>query len=109
MRTILAWVGAGVLLAILLPEAFAKDSGVDEKAVRLQVWLDRQNFGPGKIDGKGGEFTSKALELYKTAHPEVKIEKEPPGEFQEPTIVDFTIREEDLKQVYRRLVMPSAS
>src|SRR3954465_7621813 len=38
-------------------KAAEKKGGVDEKALTLQVWLDRQNLGPGKIDGKGGEFT----------------------------------------------------
>jgi lipoprotein-anchoring transpeptidase ErfK/SrfK len=36
-----------------------------EQATRLQVFLDNSNFGPGKIDGKGGEFTKKAAVLFK--------------------------------------------
>src|SRR3954463_14578175 len=32
---------------------------------RLQIFLDQANFGPGKIDGRGGEFTNKALALYR--------------------------------------------
>ena len=35
-----------------------------EDATRLQVFLDRENFGPGKLDGKTGEFTRKALARY---------------------------------------------
>ena len=35
-----------------------------EDATRLQVFLDRENFGPGKLDGKTGEFTRKALVRY---------------------------------------------
>jgi lipoprotein-anchoring transpeptidase ErfK/SrfK len=38
-----------------------------EEATRLQVFLDRANFGPGKIDGRYGEFTTKALQLYRVA------------------------------------------
>jgi lipoprotein-anchoring transpeptidase ErfK/SrfK len=36
-----------------------------EEAARLQVFLDNSNFGPGKIDGKYGEFTRKAVMLFK--------------------------------------------
>src|SRR5947208_6723177 len=30
-------------------------------SVRLQIFLDNHNFGPGKIDGEMGEFFRKAL------------------------------------------------
>ena len=36
-----------------------------QEATRLQVFLDNANFGPGKIDGKDGEFTRKAVALFK--------------------------------------------
>ena len=39
-----------------------------DDATRLQVFLDRENFGPGKLDGKTGEFTRKALARYGRAH-----------------------------------------
>ncbi len=39
-----------------------------EAATRLQVFLDRAEFAPGKIDGRYGEFTVKALALYRQAH-----------------------------------------
>ncbi|MCX6847494.1 MAG: L,D-transpeptidase [Verrucomicrobia bacterium] len=39
-----------------------------EAATRLQVFLDRANFGPGKIDGRFGGFSEKALGLYREAH-----------------------------------------
>jgi len=35
-----------------------------EAATRLQVFLDRANFGPGKIDGRYNDVTWKALALY---------------------------------------------
>lgn len=38
-----------------------------EAATRLQVFLDRAHFGPGKIDGHYGGFTEKALILYREA------------------------------------------
>ena len=36
-----------------------------EETTRLQIFLDNSNFGPGKIDGKGGEFTKKAVIAFK--------------------------------------------
>jgi len=38
-----------------------------EDNTRLQIFLDNANFGPGKIDGRQGEFTRKAVALYKQA------------------------------------------
>lgn len=38
-----------------------------DDATRLQIFLDRENFGPGKLDGKSGEFTRKAVEHYARA------------------------------------------
>jgi lipoprotein-anchoring transpeptidase ErfK/SrfK len=92
---------AAWLFASVTPGAEKKaPKAIDlETSLRLQVWLDRQNFGPGKIDGKGGEFTSKAAAAYNEAHPEAPIQKAAPADFGDPTIVDYTIREEDLKHV----------
>src|ERR1700738_3742232 len=39
----------------------------EETATRLQIFLDNNDFGPGKIDGKMGEFFRKALVSYKHA------------------------------------------
>src|SRR5437764_7557378 len=39
----------------------------EETATRLQIFLDDNYFGPGKIDGKMGEFFRKALVSYKHA------------------------------------------
>ena len=38
-----------------------------EEFTRLQILLDNANFGPGKIDGHDGEFTRKALALFRKA------------------------------------------
>ena len=40
----------------------------EETSVRLQIFLDNHEFGPGKIDGKMGEFFGKALVAYKKAN-----------------------------------------
>ena len=41
-----------------------------EAATRLQVFLDRANFSPGRIDGRYNDFTSKALALYRQSRGE---------------------------------------
>ena len=67
-----------LILSGLLP-AFAKKrtSTTDhpnkaplEAATKLQVFLDRANFSPGEIDGQYGDFTLKALALYRESRGE---------------------------------------
>jgi lipoprotein-anchoring transpeptidase ErfK/SrfK len=41
-----------------------------EAATRLQIFLDRANFSPGKIDGTYNEFAWKALALYRQSRGE---------------------------------------
>jgi lipoprotein-anchoring transpeptidase ErfK/SrfK len=41
-----------------------------EAATRLQIFLDRANFSPGKLDGHHGDFTWKALALYRISRGE---------------------------------------
>src|SRR3979411_1531163 len=73
----------------------------EETATRLQIFLDNSDFGPGKIDGKMGEFFRKALISYKHAQAMPKtgavdrwmLDQVP------VTYTTYTIREEDLKQV----------
>lgn len=48
--------------------ARAEPVGSQEIITRLQIFLDQQNFGPGKIDGRWGEFTGKGLVHYQRAH-----------------------------------------
>jgi lipoprotein-anchoring transpeptidase ErfK/SrfK len=73
----------------------------EETATRLQIFLDNNNFGPGKIDGRMGEFFRKALISYKHAR-----------KFQETGVVDqsmldqvpqaftaYTIKGDDLAYV----------
>jgi lipoprotein-anchoring transpeptidase ErfK/SrfK len=73
MKTLLGIVFAGSLMGTAVWGAEKKpapDRAELEEMTRLQVFLDRANFGPGKIDGRGGEFTKKALEMYRSAHGE---------------------------------------
>ena len=43
-----------------------KPAGDD--AVRLQIFLDENHFGPGVIDGKPGRFTTQAVQSWNEAH-----------------------------------------
>jgi lipoprotein-anchoring transpeptidase ErfK/SrfK len=47
-----------------------QSSAQTEAAARLQIFLDRSNFTPGKIDGRYNEFTWKALALYRQSRGE---------------------------------------
>ncbi len=42
----------------------------EDDAVRLQIFLDDHNFGPGKIDGSYGGFTRKSWQYYQRAQGE---------------------------------------
>ncbi|MBV9657785.1 MAG: L,D-transpeptidase [Verrucomicrobia bacterium] len=72
-----------------------------DDAVRLQVFLDRENFGPGKIDGSYGGFTKLAWLHWQAAH---GVEK-PANDFDpqspqlaaiDPLYIAYTITTEDL-------------
>ena len=82
-----------------------------EAATRLQVFLDRANFGPGKIDGYYGDFTRKALALYResrgeTAPPPANAKSDTPPDVSgldlanvDPVFISYTVTEADLKSV----------
>lgn len=80
----------------------AEPVGERELAVRLQIFLDQKNFGPGKIDGRAKEFTLKALGRYQkaTGQPVTAsiedAEKLPLGDVS-PIYTTYTIAPEDLK------------
>src|SRR3982750_3913126 len=73
----------------------------EETATRLQIFLDNSDFGPGKIDGRMGEFFRKALISYKHAHAMPKtgavdswlLDQVP------VTYTSYTIRAEDLNYI----------
>jgi lipoprotein-anchoring transpeptidase ErfK/SrfK len=86
-----------------------------EAATRLQIFLDRANFSPGKIDGRYNDFTRKALALYRESRGEQP--QPPPKSGQhanvppdvsgldlgsaEPVFVPYTVSEADLQAVGR--------
>ena len=64
-RQVRRWFSVGLLFAAVSGiAAEKKDAGASEAQARVQVFLDRANFGPGKIDARDGEFTRKARALY---------------------------------------------
>ncbi|MFL6501013.1 MAG: L,D-transpeptidase [Candidatus Udaeobacter sp.] len=85
-----------------------------EAATRLQVFLDRANFSPGKIDGRYNEFTRKALSLYRESKGE-QPQPAPPKSGRhanaapdvsgldlasvEPVFISYTVTDADLQTV----------
>ena len=51
---------------VLVSPIDAKPTGDD--AVRLQIFLDQSNFGPGVIDGKIGQFSELAVKAWNERH-----------------------------------------
>ena len=82
-----------------------------EAATRLQVFLDRANFGPGKLDGYYGDFTHKALALYRESRGE-KLAAAPAEKSDaspdvtgldlasvDPVFITYTVTDADLQNV----------
>ncbi len=59
-------------LSLLAIQAVGRDAPrldlEPDDSVRLQIFLDQENFGPGVIDGKPGRFTTLAVEAWNEAH-----------------------------------------
>ena len=74
-------------------------SKIEESMVQLQIFLDQKLFGPGKIDGRGGEFTTKALKRYQLANglPETGTPEGLPLDSIKPVYTTYTIQQGDLK------------
>jgi len=81
-----------------------------EAAARLQIFLDRAEFAPGKIDGHYGQFTVKALQLFRQSRGE---EAAPPSDQKDaapdvtgldlatidPLFLSYTVVEADVKDL----------
>jgi lipoprotein-anchoring transpeptidase ErfK/SrfK len=84
---------------------------VDEREImtQLQIFLDQQLFGPGKIDGRGGEFTTKALWCYQRAHglpPTGRLDENIPLDSVFPVYTEYTVRQEDMAFVGELALKP---
>src|SRR4051812_39956004 len=71
-KRLFAALTATALIASPIPNAFSQEALPKapepiEPVLRLQIFLDAQLFGPGKIDGRPGEFTVKALNRYQVS------------------------------------------
>ncbi|MBX7207903.1 MAG: L,D-transpeptidase family protein [Verrucomicrobiaceae bacterium] len=85
-----------------IPNPLPKAPEPVEDILRLQIFLDSQLFGPGKVDGRPGEFTTKALKRYQSAHglPETDLASHTLDlSSVAETYSTYTIRQEDLKFV----------
>jgi lipoprotein-anchoring transpeptidase ErfK/SrfK len=90
-------------------DSSARSQKTIEEATRLQVFLDRANFSPGRLDGHYGDFTLKALALYRQSRgepppPSAKSDSAPDVngiDFAsvEPVFVPYTVTDADLQTV----------
>ena len=64
------------VIAQVVEPAMPKAPEPIESILRLQLFLDGKLFGPGKVDGRPGEFTTKALKRYQKSNgmPETEID-----------------------------------
>jgi len=71
----------------------------EQTSTRLQIFLDNNDFGPGKIDGQIGEFFGKALVHYKRSHgmPQTGVVDSWLFDQVPETFTNYTITEENLK------------
>ncbi len=79
-----------------------------EAIAQLQIFLDQKHFGPGKIDGRWGEFTGKALNYYekvnglpltRVINSWAEVGNHLPMEDVYPIYTTYTITADDLKQI----------
>lgn len=97
--------------ALVIPDPLPKAPEPIDDILRLQIFLDTQLFGPGKLDGRPGEFTTKALKRYQRAQglPETELEAHSIDLTSVPeAYTTYMIREEDLKFVGDLPSQPSA-
>lgn len=107
----LAFASAWTAPLTALPDPLPKSPEPVESILRLQIFLDAQLFGPGKLDGRPGEFTTKALKRYQSSHglPETELTLHTLDLSSVPEVyTNYTIREEDLKFVGELPSQPSA-
>ncbi len=82
-----------------------------EDILRLQIFLDSKLFSPGRIDGRPGEFTTKALKRYQKSLglPETEVETHTLDCSSVTALyTTYTIRPEDLKYIGDVPRQPSA-
>ena len=90
---------ASAFLNVLAQGEMKTSSKIEEPMVQLQIFLDQKLFGPGKIDGRGGEFTNKALKRFQkaTGLPETGTPEGLPLDTINPVYTTYTVQQGDLK------------
>src|ERR1700704_2930338 len=94
------------------PQTERQSTAKSEAATRLQIFLDRSNFSPGKLDGRYNEFTRKAVPLYRQSRGEQPPPSSPDAKADttpdingldlasvEPVFITYTVTPADLKNV----------
>ena len=93
------------------PSAVHKRSDAEiEAATQLQVFLDRANFSPGKLDGHYSDFTLKALALYRQSRGEPVAPRPSKADTAPdlngidvarvgPVFIQYTVTEADLQNI----------
>ena len=124
MNAVLRVALVAVLITSSIPQASAKRKAARtsqpsksdiEPATRLQVFLDRANFGPGKIDGRYNDLTRKALAVYRESRGEQPQTSPPPQSKRksnvapdvtgldlasvDPVFIPYTVTEADLQNI----------
>lgn len=124
MNAVLRFAVVALLITGSIPPASAKRKAARastptkteiKAATRLQVFLDRSNFSPGKIDGRYNDLTRKALAVYRESRGEQQQTFPPPQSKRksnvapditgldlasvDPVFIPYTVTEADLKNI----------
>src|SRR5207253_2524992 len=92
------------------PRVHKRSDAEIEAATRLQIFLDRANFSPGKLDGHYNDFTLKALALYRQSRGEAAAPPPPKRDTAPdvngldlasigPVLISYTVTDADLQNV----------
>lgn len=78
-------------------------------ALRVQLFLDKEGFGPGKIDGRWGGFSAKAAERWNGSDKEIKIEASPeemldPSKIKKVPFSDELLKDYEITQADKSLL-----
>jgi lipoprotein-anchoring transpeptidase ErfK/SrfK len=124
VNAVLRFALVAVLITSSIPQTSAKrkaartptaNKAETEAATRLQVFLDRANFGPGKIDGRYNDLTRKALAVYRGSRGEQPQTSPPPQSKRksnaapdvagldlasvDPVFIPYTVTEADIQNI----------
>ena len=92
------------------PVVHKRSNAEIEAATKLQVFLDRANFSPGKLDGHYNDFTLKALTVYRQSRGEPVAPRPSKADTApdlngidlgsiDPVFIQYTVTEADLQKV----------